>query len=101
MAVLDDWGRKRVDEKEIGDPLEVVAQLLRSSEVASATRCLGRQVFFKTCADFFVAQRLAALHLRQAFLDFTHEPIVVVDQPFDGFTGQRLRDPFLAPVRCA
>jgi hypothetical protein len=45
-------------------------------------RLLVCEAFFKACADVFMAQVLAALDLDQAFLDFAHEPIVVVDQPF-------------------
>jgi len=48
-------------------------------------------MFCEARADLFVAQGLAALDLRQAFLDFAHEPIVVADQPLDCLTGQRLR----------
>jgi hypothetical protein len=45
---------------------------------------------FEACADFFMADRLAALDLCQAFLDFAQEPVVVVDQSFDRLLGQRL-----------
>ena len=44
----------------------------------------------ETCADFVVGQRLTALNLRQAFLDFPREPIVVVKQARDCLAHQRL-----------
>ena len=61
-------------------------------------RWLSGQVSLEASADLFVARGLAALHLGEAFLHLTDEPIIVVDQPFDGFTGQRLR--ISSPLTC-
>lgn len=61
-------------------------------------RWLSGQVSLEASADLFVARCLATLHLGEAFLHLTDEPIVVVDQPFDGFTGQRLR--ISSPLMC-
>ena len=44
----------------------------------------------ETCADVVVRERLTALDLRQAFLDFPHEPTVVIQQALDGLAHQRL-----------
>lgn len=38
-----------------------------------------------------MAQRLVAFDLRQPYVGFPQEPVVLVDQPFDRFLGQRLR----------
>ena len=79
-----------MDQKVVGDPLKNRRQPPWSSKAASAARSLARQVLVKACADFFVAQRLAALDLRQAFLDLAHEPIIVINQALDRFARQCL-----------
>ena len=57
----------------------------------TSRRSLFRQAFVQASADRFMAYGLAALDLRQAFLDLAQEPIVVVDQPLNRFTRERLR----------
>ena len=42
----------------------------------------------QACADFRVRERLAALDLGLAFLDFTHESIVVIDETLDRLADQ-------------